>query len=106
MFPAAIAVDEATIHAFCEKWNVVELDLFGSALRSDFNTDSDIDLLVVYADDAHPTLFDEGEMLNELEAIFQRPVHFMTKRSVERSKNNIRRDAILASATPIYVKST
>ena len=106
MVPANLGVSEDGVRAFCQKWNVVELDLFGSALQSDFAPGSDVDLLVVYAEDAHPTLFDEGQMQEELEALFGRSVHFMTKRAVERSGNPIRRKAILESATPVYVEST
>ncbi len=105
MLPTSLKVSEQAIKAFCHRWNVVELDMFGSALRPDFGPDSDVDLLVVYADDAHPTLFDEGQMQEELEVLFARPVHFMTKRAVERSDNPIRRKAILESAMPVYVES-
>lgn len=106
MVPSSLGVSEHAAKAFCQKWNVVELDLFGSALRSDFGPDSDVDVLVVYAEDAHPTLFDEGQMQEDLEALFRRPVHFMTKRAVEGSGNPIRRKAILESATAVYVEST
>ena len=34
--PARIPLDNAAIAAFCERWGLVELALFGSALRSDF----------------------------------------------------------------------
>lgn len=105
MFSKSLGVSEEALRAFCQKWHVVELDLFGSVLRADFGPESDVDLLVVYAKDAHPTLFDEGQMQEELEALFGRPVHFMTKRAVEKSSNPIRRKAILESATPVYVES-
>ena len=35
------------VGALCEKYQVGELSLFGSALRDDFGPDSDLDLLVV-----------------------------------------------------------
>ncbi len=106
MTPSTLNVSDSALQAFCQKWRIVEVDLFGSALRPDFGPDSDIDLLVVYAEDAQPTLFDEGQMQEELEALFGRPVHFMTKRAVEQSSNPIRREAILESASPIYVESS
>jgi predicted nucleotidyltransferase len=34
------------IKAFCQKWQVTELALFGSVLREDFRSDSDIDILI------------------------------------------------------------
>lgn len=106
MVPARLGVSEDAVKSFCRKWNVVELDLFGSALGPEFAPGSDVDLLVVYAEDARPTLLDEGQMQDELEALFGRSVHFMTKRAVETSHNPIRRKAILKSATPVYVEST
>jgi predicted nucleotidyltransferase len=45
---SAIAIPTAQIEAFCRKWRVQELSLFGSALRDDFGDDSDIDLLVSF----------------------------------------------------------
>lgn len=106
MIPAKLGVSEDAVRSFCQKWNVVELDVFGSSLRSDFGPDSDVDLLLVYAKDAHPTLFDEGAMQEELEILFGRQVQFMTKRAVERSCNPIRRKAILERAKPVYAEST
>jgi len=105
MIPTSLGVSEDAVKAFCQKWQVVELDLFGSSLGSSFGPMSDVDLLLVYAENAHLTLFDEGQMQEELEALFGRPVHFMTKRAVEHSRNPIRRKAILESATPVYVES-
>ena len=39
----------ALVQEFCRRWKIVELSLFGSALRDDFRPDSDMDLLVRYA---------------------------------------------------------
>ena len=41
-----LPLDAAFITTFCEKWRIRELSLFGSVLRSDFSTTSDIDILV------------------------------------------------------------
>lgn len=46
-----------------------------------------------------------GELLdmeNELKAMFGRPVDLVMRRSVERSKNYIRRRAILNDLVPLY----
>ena len=34
------------IARFCQKWNIIELALFGSVLNDCFHSDSDIDILV------------------------------------------------------------
>jgi hypothetical protein len=40
---------EDQLVAFCQRWQVKELALFGSVLRDDFAPDSDIDVLVEFA---------------------------------------------------------
>ena len=90
------------IAAFCRRWQVVELALFGSALRDDFGPDSDIDLLVSFDPDARPTLFDVVRMQEELSQVLGRKVDLVTRRAVETSRNYIRRRAILGSAQVVY----
>ena len=43
---ARLGVPMSGIAAFCERWGVEELALFGSVLRDDFGPDSDIDAMV------------------------------------------------------------
>ena len=90
------------IAAFCRRWQVVELALFGLALRDDFGPDSDIDLLVSFDPDARPTLFDVVRMQEELSRVLGRKVDLVTRRAVETSRNYIRRRAILGSAQVVY----
>jgi len=90
------------IRAFCERWKVRELALFGSALRDDFGPDSDVDVLLSFADDAEWSLFDLARMKRELEAIFGRQVDLLTRPGVEASRNRLRREAILSSAEVIH----
>jgi predicted nucleotidyltransferase len=89
--------------AFCERWQIAELAVFGSVLRDDFRPDSDVDFLVTFAPDARRTLFDIVEMEEELAALLGREVDVVSRRGVERSKYWIRRGTILGSAEPIYV---
>ena len=46
----------SAIAAFCGKWKITEVALFGSALRDDFDVASDIDLLVTFAPDVEWSL--------------------------------------------------
>jgi uncharacterized protein len=98
-----IPIDHDAIAAFCRRWGIVELALFGSVLRDDFRPDSDVDVLVTFAPDAHPTLFDLVDMQDELRAIFGREVDLLTRRGVEASRNPERRQAILSTAELLYV---
>ena len=90
------------ITAFCERWQVTQLGVFGSALREDFGPDSDIDLLVSFEDSARHTLFDMVRMEEELKGIFGREVDLVEREGVEQSHNHIRREAILQSTETIY----
>lgn len=98
-----IRIPRIKVTAFCQKWQITEMSLFGSVLRDDFRDDSDIDVLVVFASEARHTLFDVGKMREELEHIFGRNVDLVSRRGIERSENYLRRRAILNSARSIYV---
>ena len=92
------------ITAFCTKWRIKELALFGSVLRDDFCPEtSDIDVLVTFAPDYRWTFDDAMQMQDELETLFGRKVDIMSKQSIEQSINWIRKQEILNSAQVIYV---
>lgn len=88
---------------YCKRWKITELALFGSAVRDDFNLESDIDVLVTFDGDAHWTLFDMVDMREELKEIFGRDVDLVSRRGIESSQNYLRRKEILSSAKVIHV---
>lgn len=88
---------------FGQRWQVKELALFGSVLRSDFRADSDIDMLISYRSEANHGLLARVRMKHELEALCGREVDLVTKKSIEQSQNVLRRQTILESAQVIYV---
>jgi uncharacterized protein len=94
----AVDVDRGQLRLFCRRWKIAEFALFGSVLRQDFRPDSDVDCLVTFAPDAAWTLFDMGQMQEELETLFRRNVHLVSRRGLESSRNHLRREAILSSA--------
>lgn len=81
--PARIAYDPDRIEAFCCKWKVKELALFGSVLRDDFGPDSDVDVLVTFEQDAPWSLLDWHPMMEELKTIFGREVDLVEKRAIK-----------------------
>jgi len=85
------------------KWKVTELARFGSVLRDDFRSSSDIDVLVSFEPAARWSLMAVVEMQDELEKILGRKVDLVERSAIERSENYIRRRHILASAEPVYV---
>ncbi len=93
-----IPVDRAKIEEFCRKWKIVELAFFGSVLREDFGPDSDVDVLVTWADDARWSLFDVVRAERELADVLGRPVDLVSRAAIESSENWIRRKAILETA--------
>ena len=99
---ARIDIPSDEIAAFCQRWQITRLALFGSILREDFGPDSDIDVLVKFDETARPTLFDMSRMEAELKAILGREVDLVSQRGIERSRNFIRRKAILESAELVY----
>lgn len=92
-------VPKDKISAFCKRWKVVELALFGSVLRADFRPDSDVDVLVTFSKDAQISLFDLVHMQQDLEELFHRPVDIVEKDALE---NPYRRKEILNTARVIY----
>jgi uncharacterized protein len=102
MGSVAVALPTDAIQAFCNKWKVRRLALFGSALRPDFGSESDIDLLVEFDDEATLGLWDVIAAEEEMQAILGRPVDLVERSTVEQSENWIRRRSILDSARTIY----
>ncbi|MFM7602635.1 MAG: nucleotidyltransferase family protein, partial [Pseudanabaena sp.] len=92
---------------FCEKWQIIELALFGSALRDNFRPDgedpSDIDLLYTSAPETRYG-FQFFDMQEELEKLLNRKVDLVSKRGIENSRNYLRRKSILESTQVIYAK--
>ncbi len=92
------------IKAFCTDWQVIEFALFGSVLRDDFRPDSDIDVMVKFDVNAHPSFLDLEQMELELKTIFNREVDLITRQGIENSLNYLRRQEILSSAQILYEK--
>ena len=97
-----VELPQDRIEAFCSKWKVVEFALFGSVLRDDFGPESDVDVLVTFADDARWGLLDHARMERELSVVIGRDVDLVTRSAVERSPNWIRRREILDGARSLY----
>lgn len=94
-----ITIPQEILNEFCRRWNVVEFAVFGSTLREDFDSESDVDVLVTFAPDAEISLFDLAQMQIELERIYQRSVDLIEKASL---RNPYRRREILQTAQVIY----
>ncbi|ANV85842.1 DNA polymerase subunit beta (plasmid) [Picosynechococcus sp. PCC 7003] len=94
------------IEQFCERWHITEFALFGSVLRDDFCSDSDIDVLVTFAPDFQRGFNETIQIKQELEVLFGRKVDLLIKTAITRSSNWLRRRNILESAEVIYAKGS
>lgn len=90
---------ELDLAAFCRRWKVRELALFGSVLRDDFSPASDIDVLVSFDDDAPWSLWDLTTMQDELSSLLGRQVDLVEREGL---RNPFRRDRILKTRRVVY----
>src|SRR5436190_356555 len=92
------------IEEFCRKWKIVRFELFGSALREDFDGNSDVDVLVTFGsgESEKCRIADLLTMEDELQEMFGRQVDLVERRLVETSRNWVRRRNILSSAELVY----
>jgi predicted nucleotidyltransferase len=97
-----IPIDRERIAAFCQKWTIEELSLFGSVLTDDFHPQSDVDVMVEFAADARWGMWDLYDMEEDLKAICGRKVDLMTRRSIAKSENYLMRNSILSGARTLY----
>jgi hypothetical protein len=99
MVSPQLPIPEKKIRAFCRRWKVSEFALFGSVLREDFRTDSDVDVLVRFTETARWSLWDLADMQQELESIFGRSVDLVENGAL---RNPFRRQAILSTKEVLY----
>ena len=94
--PLRIPFEELT--NFCRRYQVRELALFGSMLRQDYRSDSDVDLLVIFEPAARVTFLTLARMQRELEALLGRTVDLVPKDGLK----PVIRDHVLATARVLY----
>ena len=92
-----ITVPKEQIAAFCRRRHIRRLSLFGSVLRDDFRSDSDIDVLVEFDPD-HVPGFAFISMQDELSQIFGRKADLNTPQCLSRHF----RDRVVAEAETQY----
>jgi len=98
----SINIQKEKLSEICKRYKIIELALFGSALREDFTEKSDIDLLVEFMPDSGITLFNIVDLKDEFEKLFGRDVDIVPKNAVKKSRNYLRKNAILKNYKVIY----
>jgi predicted nucleotidyltransferase len=97
-----LGVSAEQIADFCRRWKIVRFELFGSVLRDDFDAQSDIDVLITFAEGVIRTFSEDLDMETEFAALVGRNVDLVERGLVEKSRNYIRRKRILKSARVLY----
>jgi|SRR6266511_448631 len=99
---AGIEIPQAEIAAFCRRHHIRKLALFGSVLRSDFRSNSDIDVLVEFDPDHVPGFIRLAGIELELSTLLGgREVDMNTPRCL----SSYFRDKVLAEAEVLYAEA-
>ncbi len=95
-----LIIPKDKIASFCRRHHIHRLSVFGSALRDDFGSDSDVDVLVEFQKDHIPG-FAFFDMQDELSGLLGRKVDLNTPNFLSRYF----RDKVIKSAEVQYVES-
>lgn len=90
-------ISQEVVTDFCRKYRIRRLALFGSVLRSDFEPDSDVDVLVEFEEGATPG-FGFVAIEHELSEILGRRADLHTRASLSRYF----RDEVIREAETVY----
>jgi hypothetical protein len=98
MSKARVSIPQVEIQEFCRRNQIQSLALFGSVLRADFRSDSDVDILVEFQPKARVGFLAMGRMQRELTALLRRPVDLVPRDGLK----PLIRDAVLADTEVVY----
>lgn len=93
-----VTVDDEVLRSFCDDRDIIQLGIFGSALRGELRPDSDIDLLVEFDVGRTPGLLSIAGLEIELSELLGRPVDLRTRGDLSRHF----RDEVVAKARTLY----
>lgn len=94
-----LEINENKVKEIASSYKILELYIFGSALRQDFNDKSDIDLLIKLSKDSGYSIFELIEIKEKFENLFSRKIDLV---ELEGLRNPYRKEEILKTAKIIY----
>ncbi len=100
MVRAAIEIPEDKITDFCLRNHITKMALFGSVLRNDFTSNSDVDVLVEFHPEHVPGLY-FFSIQDELSDILRRKVDLVTFRGLSKYI----RKRVMEEAKTVYVRA-
>ena len=96
-----IPIDRQAVASLCRQYHIRRLALFGSVLRDDFGSDSDVDVLVEFEPGQGPGYLGLAAIEDELSALLGgRQVDLVTSKAL----NWRMRDRVLAEAEVQYAE--
>jgi uncharacterized protein len=95
-----LAIDKEQIAALCHRRQIRRLAVFGSALREDFGSDSDVDILVEFEPEARVGFLALARVARELSELLGRRVDLVPQGGLKLSI----RDQVLAEAEVLFAK--
>ncbi len=97
-----INIPQKQIKRYCQRYHIKKLALFGSFLREDFGSDSDIDILVEFEKGHTPGFFDLHRMQEQLSTLFNgRKIDLRTPADLSRYF----REKVVSNAEVLYAGS-
>ena len=76
---ATTTISRKALAQICQRYQVSELALFGSALRADFQPESDLDVLVTFKPDTRVGFLTLARLARELSDLLDRKVDLVPK---------------------------
>lgn len=96
-----LPIDNKQLATFCRRHHIIRLSLFGSELRSEATSNSDIDLLVAFEQGQEPGLIGISKLEAELSDLMEgRPVDLRTANDLSRHF----REEVIQTAAVLYAR--
>jgi len=73
---------QESINLLCQKYGIARFEIFGSALREDFNADSDVDCLINFVENGGNHFERYFDFKYELEKLFGRNVDLVVEKAI------------------------
>jgi predicted nucleotidyltransferase len=99
--PSGLQIPEDKVAALCLKWGIRRLEIFGSALTTEFAPTSDLDLLATFDNEDNLGL-NFFAAATDFQNALARKIDLVSKEGLMQSPNKYRVRKILSSAVPIY----
>jgi predicted nucleotidyltransferase len=93
-----ISIPKRKIREFCHRYDVQRMALFGSVLNKNFRSDSDVDVLIAFAPNAHIGFLTLSRMQRELSELLKRPVDLVPMDGLK----PVIRDSVLSNIEVVY----